>query len=55
MTPFLNYLDAARMFHSRNIDELSDALGEDDDGPDGGVQHHAQPPKTDRPELRPCS
>ena len=31
-----DYFLAARLFQSRQIDELARALGEDDDGPDGG-------------------
>ncbi|GAA6162485.1 hypothetical protein NBRC116590_01890 [Pelagimonas sp. KU-00592-HH] len=33
---FLNFLNASRLMQSSKIDELVEALGEDDDGPDGG-------------------
>ncbi|CUJ94065.1 hypothetical protein PH7735_01702 [Shimia thalassica] len=37
-------LNAGRMFQSQEIDELYDALTEDDDGPDGGNIKKAMPP-----------
>jgi hypothetical protein len=37
MIPNFPLLKAARMFHSRNIEELADGLAEDDDAPDGAA------------------
>ena len=36
MMSLRDYFLATRLFQSRRIDELAQALGEDDDGPDGG-------------------
>ncbi len=36
MMSLRDYFLATRMFQSRKIDELAEALREDDDGPDGG-------------------
>ncbi|MCW8843588.1 MAG: hypothetical protein OQK00_09255 [Rhodobacteraceae bacterium] len=38
MMSLRDYFLAARLFQSRQIDELAHALSEDDDGPDGGGQ-----------------
>ncbi|MEQ9693214.1 hypothetical protein [Shimia sp. SDUM112013] len=45
-------MTASRLFQSRNIDELFDALNEDDDGPDGGSALHRKRAKGQQPAAR---